>query len=123
MPALGAALVLCVCTLQAQVVAETHPDDEPVPSRNSKPKGFTLFGLGDFALTGMRQGGNSWWKTTSNGPSDDNTLYNADLPGRVSSLGGNGGFFELQLWMAASKGDWSRFRDIVPSLENVKGGG
>ncbi|MBA4182376.1 MAG: hypothetical protein C0506_17480, partial [Anaerolinea sp.] len=63
------------------------------------------------------------WKTTSNGPSDDNTLYSAALPGRLASMGGNGGWFELQLYMAAGRGDWSRFRDVVPSLESVKGGG
>ncbi len=119
---LGAALALSAGSLQAQVVVETHPDDEPVPTLNKRPSGFRLFGLGDFALTGMRSGGNSYWKTTSNGPSDDNTLYSAGLPGRIISRG-IGGWFELQLWMAASRGDWSRFRDIVPSLENVKGGG
>ncbi|MDP1890615.1 MAG: hypothetical protein Q8K55_06940 [Gemmatimonadaceae bacterium] len=119
---LGAALALSVGPLQAQVIVETHPDDEPVPTLNKKPSGFQMFGLGDFALTGMRSGGNSYWKTTSNGPSDDNTLYSAGLPGRIISRG-IGGWFELQLWMAASRGDWSRFRDVVPSLENVKGGG
>ena len=119
---LGAALVLSAGSLRAQVVVESHPDDEPVPTLNKKPSGFQMFGLGDFALTGMRSGGNSYWKTTSNGPSDDNTLYSAGLPGRIISRG-VGGWFELQLWMAASRGDWSRFRDIVPSLENVKGGG
>ena len=115
---LGAALALRVGPLQAQVTVEPHPDDEPVPTLNKKPSGFQMFGLGDFALTGMRSGGNSYWKTTSNGPSDDNTLYSAGLPGRIISRG-VGGWFELQLWMAASRGDWSRFRDIVPSLENV----
>ncbi len=119
---LGAALVVSAGAARAQVVAETHPDDEPVPTIGKKPAGFSLFGLGDFALTGMRSGGNSYWKTTSNGPSDDNILYSAGLPGRIISRG-VGGWFELQLWMAASRGDWSRFRDIVPSLENVKGGG
>ncbi|HEY3286874.1 MAG TPA: hypothetical protein VGJ96_07100 [Gemmatimonadaceae bacterium] len=123
MAVLGAALALSAAALPAQVAVESHPDDELVPSKTKKAAGFSMFGLGDFALTGMRSAGNSWWKTTSNGPSDDNTLYSADLPGRVLSLGGNGGFFELQLWMAASRGDWAKFRDIVPSLENVKGGG
>ncbi|MEK6612283.1 MAG: hypothetical protein AABZ29_05845 [Gemmatimonadota bacterium] len=123
MAALGAALVLSTGALQAQVVAETHPDDEPVPSLNTKPKGFTLFGIGDFAITGMRQGGNSYWKTTASGPSDDDLTFSAGLNGRVTSRGSIGGWFELQLWMAASKGDWSRFRELVPSLENVKGGG
>ena len=125
MAGLGAALVLSAGSLHAQVVGETHPDDEPTvaPGGNKKPKGFTLFGLGDFAITGMRQGGNSWFKTTSNGPSDDDPSLGADLSGRVNRIGGRGGWFELQLWMAASRSDWSRFRDVVPSLENVRGGG
>jgi hypothetical protein len=122
---LTAALALLLASTgagQAQNAVETHPDDEPVPTAGRKPAGFPLFGLGDFALTGMRSAGNSYWKTTSNGPSDDNTLFSAGLPGRIISRG-IGGWFELQLWMAASRGDWARFRDIVPSLENVKGGG
>ncbi len=123
MAGLGAALVLSAGALQAQVVAETHSDDEPSPILGKKSKGFTLFGLGDFAITGMRQGGTSYFKTTSNGPSDDDPSLGAQLSGRNSKVGYAGGWFELQLWMAAGRGDWSRFRDIVPSLENVTGGG
>ncbi|MHB8839790.1 MAG: hypothetical protein ACYC7F_12670, partial [Gemmatimonadaceae bacterium] len=122
MAGFGAALLVSAGSLHAQVAAETHADDEPVPTIGKKPSGFPMFGLGDFALTGMRAGGNSYWKTTSNGPSDDNTLFSAGLPGRIISRG-IGGWFELQIWMAASRGDWSRFRDVVPSLESVKGGG
>ncbi len=123
MAGLGAALALSAGALRAQVVAESRPDDEPAPSLNTKPRGFTLFGLGDFAITGLRSAGNSYFKVTAMGPSDDDLTFSAGLNGRVPSKGGNGGWFEKQLWMAASKGDWSRHREIVPSLENVKGGG
>ncbi|MBA4070655.1 MAG: hypothetical protein C0497_02305 [Gemmatimonas sp.] len=119
---LGSTLLLSASALHAQSF-DPNVDREPDPTLAKKPAGFALFGLGDFALTGMRSGGDSRWKVTSNGPSDDNTLFSAALPGRLSSLGGNGGWFELQLYMAAGRGDWSRFRDIVPSLESVKGGG
>jgi hypothetical protein len=119
---LGTALLLSAGALHAQSL-DPNVDREPDPTLAKRPTGFTMFGLGDFALTGLRSGGDARWKVTSNGPSDDNTLYSAALPGRLSSMGGNGGWFELQLYMAAGRGDWSRFRDVVPSLESVKGGG
>src|SRR5919112_2974420 len=87
-----------------------------------------LFALADFAITGMRRGGTSSWHATSSGPADDAPTLDADLPGRVIGTPNSRtayccGYFELQLWMAASRGDWSRNRDIAPTLENVKGGG
>jgi len=123
MAGLGAALVTSVGIAQAQAVTDLRPVEEtvPTPGQAKKPSGFSLFGLGDFALTGLRSGGLAQWKATSNGPSDDYNGLGASLPGQIS--GRTSGFFELQLWMAASRGDWSRFRDVVPSLENVKGGG
>ena len=122
--ALGAAL-FAIATLPA--AAQYVPrDEEPVDVK--RPRGFNLLGLGDFALTGMRGAGNTIWFTTNAGPANTFQFYTGWGPGRVrgttfSPTGFIGGFFEIQLWMTAGRGDWSRARDNIPSLEKVKGGG
>ena len=131
---IGAAGLLGAGAVGAQQPGTTKPasqafvlgsDDEPLhpPKRT-----FSLFGIADFALTGMRQGGRTYWKTTASGPSDDDPSLPADLSGRVigTTSSPNGyccGYFELQLWAVAARGDWAKARDNIPSLENVLGGG
>lgn len=122
--ALGATLALVSATGGAQQHVPGS-DNEPV-----KPiaRTFSLFGIADQAFTGMRQGGRTSWKTTHSGPSDDVPGGPADLSGRVvgtvsSPNGYCCGYFELQLWALAARGDWARARDNIPSLENVTGGG
>ena len=123
---LGVALALGSAVAAAQ--SQPHvpgSDNEPV---RPQPRTFKLFGIADFALTGLRQGGRTSWKTTASGPSDDDPALAADLPGRVigtvsSPNGYCCGYFELQLWAVAGRGDWARARDNIPSLENVLGGG
>lgn len=108
-----------VVAIQSAATAQerTFNDDEPVPTRSRG--GFRLFGDGDFAATGLRSQGVDWW-VSNEGP------VPAKAPGSVGDLPSvpQGAFlFELQLWMASARSDWLKFRDLVPSLENVKGGG
>lgn len=123
-----ALLGLFAPTARAQSTTDTTDPNAQEPVKAKRAGTFQLFGLADFAITGMRQGGRTSWKTTASGPSDDFPTLDADLPGRVigTAVSPNGyccGYFELQLWMAAGRTDWSRARDVIPSLENVKGGG
>ena len=111
-------------TTTTQPVQNSGNQDEPVAGVR---RTFRLFGLADQAITGLRQGGRTSWKTTASGPSDDLPTLDADLSGRVigTASSRNGyccGYFELQLWAASARGDWARARDQIPSLENITGG-
>ncbi|MBA3557634.1 MAG: hypothetical protein H0W30_03445 [Gemmatimonadaceae bacterium] len=116
--------VLLASTLTVVCISPRLGAQDPATSElepvNVRPRGFRLFGLGDFAITGMRTAGASRWFTTSAGPGNTLGFY-SDLPGRI--VGGGGSFFEIQLWMASARSDWLKHSTIVPSLENVKGGG
>lgn len=127
-------LTLCVALLLSALQVGAQQSPPHVPGSDNEPvrpaaRTFNLFGLADQAYTGLRQGGRTYWKTTHSGPSDDNPAVSpADLSGRVigtvsSPNGYCCGYFELQLWAAAARGDWARARDNIPSLENVAGGG
>ncbi len=121
---LGAVFAVQASTALAQ--SQGPNDNEPVV--RTPKRTFRLWGLADAAVTGMRQGGNSWWHTTNSGPADDNPSVPWNLPGRVIGTNNspNGyccGYFELQIWMGAARSDWSKNRDVAPSLENVKGSG
>ncbi|MDQ6886336.1 MAG: hypothetical protein M3068_03480 [Gemmatimonadota bacterium] len=121
---LGALLLCQVSSARAQG-PDGPSDPEPVNVRRAG--GFRLYGLADFAITGMRNVGNSTWFTVSSGPSDTYNFY-SDLTGRVrgtpsSPTGYCCGFFELQLWMTAARTNWLKNRDIAPTLENDRGGG
>ena len=123
--ALAAAFIAFTLPLAAQTPGEGFPDQEPV---NPPRRGFSLFGLGEFAITGMRSSGRTSWFTTASTPGDTYVIGAWDLPGRVIGTASSPnayccGFFELQLWMASSRSDWLRHREIAPSLENVEGGG
>lgn len=113
------ALALTVICVTPRVDAQERAPGELEPV-NVRPRGFKLFGLGDFAITGMRIAGASRWFATSAGPGNTLGFY-SDLPGRIVT--GGGSFFEIQLWMASARSDWLRHSAQVPSLENVKGGG
>lgn len=122
---LSAAVALASAVAGAQ--QPTPPNDqEPVGPQRART--FRLFGLADQAFTGMRQGGRSSWSAVASGPSDIAPGSPSDLPGRVigTASSPNGyccGYFEIQMWAAAARGDWARARDEIPSLENVQGGG
>lgn len=114
-----AAGALCALHGVAEAQDRRMTDDEPIPA--ARPSGgFRLFGLGDFAVTGMRNAGQvDWWTgNASPVPASANPSY-ASLPSHTAGAF----FFELQYWIASSRGDWLKFRDIAPSLENAQGGG
>lgn len=110
-----------------RVPAEPPPDY--CPARQS---GFRLFGLGDFAGTGMRLADpNVYGLTANTGLMDTGhpaTIRCCTLPmairGSESAPSGiNYGYFEVQFYEAAARGDWVRNRELAPSLERVQGGG
>jgi hypothetical protein len=98
---------------------EQQFEEEPVPARNRPPSGFRLFGAGDYAASGVRSAGVDWW-TANEGFVP---CKSPGCPGDLPSVPQGAFLFELQPWIASARSNWLRNRDLVPSLENARGGG
>ena len=100
-----------------------HPNDfDPATVRSHSR--FTLFGLADVAVVGMRGRGSMTHKLTNTSPID----YYFELGyAPVYQEGTAGGtmqmFFEGPLWAGTPAGEWEKHRQVVPSLNDVVGGG
>ncbi|MEJ7809178.1 MAG: hypothetical protein WKG32_02070 [Gemmatimonadaceae bacterium] len=111
------ALFLCRASA-ARAQNETYSEPKTAPAAG---RAFRLFGLGDFAATGMRSAGSSYWWTGNTSPTGAVPAPAiASLPTHATKAAF---LFELQLWMASARSDWLRARDVAPSLENALGGG
>jgi hypothetical protein len=93
---------------------------------------FRLFGIGDFAGTGMRLADPNLYAFTTNtglmDTGDFSTIACCTLPmytrGTEVSPGGLiPQYFEVQFYEAVARSDWVRNRELAPSLQNVQGGG
>ncbi|KPK81017.1 MAG: hypothetical protein AMS25_08080 [Gemmatimonas sp. SM23_52] len=93
---------------------------------------FRLFGIGDFAGTGLRLADPNLYAFTTNtglmDTGDFSTIACCTLPmytrGTEVSPGGLiPQYFEVQFYEAVARSDWVRNRELVPSLQSVQGGG
>ncbi|MGD8867132.1 MAG: hypothetical protein PVI01_05870 [Gemmatimonadales bacterium] len=110
-----------------QVEGQAPPDFCRPPE-----SGFRLFGVGDFAGTGMRLSDPNLHAFTTNTGFMDTGDYGSiaccTLPmytggTLVSPSGRIPQYFEVQFFEAVARGDWVRNRELAPSLQTVQGGG
>ncbi|MGH7546422.1 MAG: hypothetical protein ACREKI_09595 [Gemmatimonadota bacterium] len=120
-------LALAAAPLRGQHPAPAAPEpdlvDADLQAFRSQSQ-FTLFGTADRAVTGMRPKGQMEYYVTNTGIVDGAFLpmdTGPDLHGCVKCPVRK--WFDISPMYAASKRDWERFREDVPSLGRALGGG
>ena len=118
---LAAALLALPAVAGAQQGTPAPADRQAAPAR----RGFELFGLIDFAVTGMRAPTGSYRYYVSNGGPMDTQDASLTASPATAMRGSTalGQFSEIALFAAAAPGDRARYLDRIPSLSNVLGNG
>lgn len=94
----------------------------------NRPANFSLFGIGDNAVAGLRTSVSDATFAVASSTPGDRTVMGNNLPVWLKNLPNIGGrasarFFEYHWYEAASRTDWQNAKANIPSLENVRGGG
>jgi hypothetical protein len=133
-PAVAQAVRYSNCdVLPSEISSVWRVEGQPPPDFCAPAESqFRLFGIGDFAGSGMKLADQNLYAFTTNtglmDTGDFSTIGCCTLPmytrgTEVSPSGLIPQYFEVQFYEAVARSDWVRNRELAPSLQNVQGGG